>query len=75
MNAANSRLSHGGGLAGAIVRAGGMTIQHESDALINRMGELSVGDAVQTTAGSLPFKCIIHAGSYTTFFHLPPSQR
>lgn len=61
VNAANGHLAHGGGLAGAIVRAGGRSIQQESDDLISRMGELPPGSAVHTFAGSLPFKYIIHA--------------
>jgi O-acetyl-ADP-ribose deacetylase (regulator of RNase III) len=57
VNAANSRLKHGGGVAGAIVRKGGSIIQEESD----RIGFTPVGTAVITTAGSLPAKFVIHA--------------
>lgn len=57
VNAANSRLQHGGGVAGAIVRRGGRVIQEES----NRIGFTPVGSAVMTTAGSLPARHVIHA--------------
>jgi O-acetyl-ADP-ribose deacetylase (regulator of RNase III) len=57
VNAANSHLQHGGGVAGAIVRKGGQVIQDESDAI----GFTPVGEAVLTTAGKLPAKFVIHA--------------
>ena len=57
VNAANSHLQHGGGVAGAIVRKGGQIIQEESD----KIGFVPVGNAVITIAGKLPAKFIIHA--------------
>ena len=57
VNAANSHLKHGGGVAGAIVRKGGQTIQDESD----RIGFVPVGHAAITSAGRLPAKFVIHA--------------
>ncbi|MCD6168028.1 MAG: macro domain-containing protein [Caldisericia bacterium] len=60
VNAANRYLSHGGGVAGAIVRAGGSIIQEESNKIIEKNGPLNTGDAVITTAGSLPSKYVIH---------------
>ncbi len=57
VNAANSHLKHGGGVAGAIVRKGGHVIQEESD----RIGFVAVGHAAVTGAGSLPSKHVIHA--------------
>lgn len=57
VNAANSYLKHGGGLARYIVKKGGYEIQKES----SRIGFTSVGHAEITTAGRLPFKAIIHA--------------
>lgn len=57
VNAANSHLRHGGGVAGAIVRKGGMVIQEESD----RIGYCPVGSAVYTSAGNLKAKYVIHA--------------
>ncbi|MEW6162275.1 MAG: macro domain-containing protein [Nitrospirota bacterium] len=57
VNAANSWLQHGGGVAGAIVRKGGQIIQEES----NKIGYTPVGTAVITGAGKLPAKFVIHA--------------
>jgi O-acetyl-ADP-ribose deacetylase len=58
-NAANTDLKHGGGVAGAIVRAGGREIQEESDTL----APIELGDAVATGAGSLPSSWVIHAAT------------
>jgi O-acetyl-ADP-ribose deacetylase (regulator of RNase III) len=58
-NAANTRLLHGGGVAGAISRAGGPAIQEESD----RRGPIELGGAVETTAGSMPARWVIHAAT------------
>ena len=58
-NAANTRLLHGGGVAGAIVRAGGQTIQDQSD----RKAPVALGEAVATGAGSLPSRWVIHAAT------------
>lgn len=60
VNAANSYLKHGGGVAAAIVRKGGAVIQDESDIIITAGGLVPVGSAVITTAGRLPCKAIIH---------------
>jgi O-acetyl-ADP-ribose deacetylase (regulator of RNase III) len=57
VNAANSHLQHGGGVAGAIVRKGGHIIQEESD----RIGFVPVGNAAVTGAGRLPARYVIHA--------------
>jgi O-acetyl-ADP-ribose deacetylase len=57
VNAANSRLQHGGGVAGAIVRKGGRIIQEESD----KVGYVPVGGAAMTTGGKLKAKYVIHA--------------
>ncbi|MBN2416510.1 macro domain-containing protein [bacterium] len=62
VNAANSRLAHGGGVAGMIVRKGGPTIQEESDIWVKvKGGSVPVGTAAITTAGSLPCRYVIHA--------------
>ena len=58
-NAANTELRHGGGVAGAIVRAGGRVIQDESD----DAAPLELGDAVETSAGELRSKWVIHAAT------------
>ena len=57
VNAANSRLQHGAGVAGAIVNKGGYVIQRES----NKLGFCPIGNAVITTAGKLKAKYVIHA--------------
>jgi O-acetyl-ADP-ribose deacetylase len=58
-NAANTDLRHGGGVAGAIVRAGGRAIQDESD----RAAPIELGEAVATGAGELPARWVIHAAT------------
>ena len=58
-NAANTDLAHGGGVAGAIARAGGPGIQRESDA----KAPIALGEAVETTAGELPSRWVIHAAT------------
>jgi O-acetyl-ADP-ribose deacetylase (regulator of RNase III) len=58
-NAANTRLAHGGGVAGAISRAGGPDIQRESD----RRAPIGLGAAVETTAGNMPARWVIHAAT------------
>ena len=58
-NAANTDLRHGGGVAGAIVRAGGREIQDESD----ERAPIGLGEAVATGAGSLPARWVIHAAT------------
>jgi O-acetyl-ADP-ribose deacetylase len=60
VNAANSYLKHGGGVAAAIVRKGGDIIQEESDKTVAGRGLVPVGSAVITTAGKLPCKALIH---------------
>jgi putative ATPase len=57
VNAANEALQHGGGVAAAISRAGGPSIQEESD----RIGFCETGGAVVTGAGLLPARWVIHA--------------
>ena len=57
VNAANSHLQHGGGVAGAIVRKGGRTIQDES----NKIGYVAVGSAAITNGGKLKARMVIHA--------------
>ena len=58
-NAANTRLLHGGGVAGAISRAGG----HEVDSESRERAPIGLGDAVATTAGDMPSRWVIHAAT------------
>jgi len=60
VNAANEHLAHGGGVAAAIVRAGGRIIQEESDAWVARHGPLLPGRAAVTGAGNLPARHVVH---------------
>lgn len=61
VNAANSLLAHGGGVAGAIVRAGGEVIQEESDDWVGMYGPVSHAEPAYTGAGKLPCRYVIHA--------------
>jgi O-acetyl-ADP-ribose deacetylase (regulator of RNase III) len=58
-NAANTQLIHGGGVAGAIARAGGREVEEESD----RKSPIGLGEAVETTAGNMPSTWVIHAAT------------
>jgi O-acetyl-ADP-ribose deacetylase len=58
-NAANTHLMHGGGVAGAIARAGGPAIQRES----NAKAPIGLGEAVETSAGDMPARWVIHAAT------------
>jgi O-acetyl-ADP-ribose deacetylase (regulator of RNase III) len=58
-NAANTQLRHGGGVAGAISRAGGPAVQDES----NERAPIGLGEAVETTGGEMPCRWVIHAAT------------
>jgi O-acetyl-ADP-ribose deacetylase (regulator of RNase III) len=60
VNAANSSLMGGGGVDGAIHRAGGPAILEECRKIIARQGRCATGEAVITTGGNLPAKHVIH---------------
>ena len=58
-NAANTELRHGGGVAGAIARAGGPAIDEESQ----QQAPIRLGEAVHTSAGDMPSTYVIHAAT------------
>src|SRR5271167_1186582 len=60
VNAANSSLLGGGGVDGAIHRAGGPSILEECKRIVAKIGTLPAGKAVITTGGRLPAKYVIH---------------
>lgn len=60
VNAANSSLLGGGGVDGAIHRAGGAIILEECIQIRNKQGKCNTGEAVVTTAGNLPANYVIH---------------
>jgi O-acetyl-ADP-ribose deacetylase len=58
-NAANTELMHGGGVAAAIARAGGAELERES----RERAPIGLGEAVETTAGDMPARWVIHAAT------------
>jgi O-acetyl-ADP-ribose deacetylase len=58
-NAANTGLVHAGGVAAAISRAGGPEVQRESE----EKAPIGLGEAVETTAGAMPARWVIHAAT------------
>ncbi|MFH1650750.1 MAG: O-acetyl-ADP-ribose deacetylase [Chloroflexota bacterium] len=60
VNAANSSLMGGGGVDGAIHRAGGPMILQECRQIVDRQGSLPTGNAVMTSGGELPARFVIH---------------
>jgi O-acetyl-ADP-ribose deacetylase (regulator of RNase III) len=60
VNAANEQLAPGGGVCGAIHRAGGPAIWEECQAIIAQRGPLPTGQAVATTAGKMKARYVIH---------------
>jgi O-acetyl-ADP-ribose deacetylase (regulator of RNase III) len=58
-NAANTELRHGGGVAAAIARAAGPALEHES----RERAPIGLGEAVETTAGEMPSRWVIHAAT------------
>ena len=60
VNAADENLSHGGGVAAAIVRTGGTVIQEESDEWVREHGPVGPGQAAVTTGGALQASHVIH---------------
>ena len=60
VNAANTTLMGGGGVDGAIHRAGGPAILEECKAIVAKRGRCFTGDAVITTGGNLQAKYVVH---------------
>lgn len=60
VNAANTSLLGGGGVDGAIHRAGGKAILEDCRKIVARQGKCKVGESVITTAGNLPAMYVIH---------------
>ncbi|MFP3914610.1 MAG: macro domain-containing protein [Actinomycetota bacterium] len=60
VNAANRALSHGGGVAAAIARAGRPVVDDESEAWIRQHGPLKLGESAYTGAGSMPARWVVH---------------
>jgi O-acetyl-ADP-ribose deacetylase (regulator of RNase III) len=58
-NAANTELRHGGGVAGAIARAAGPELNAQS----RERAPIGLGEAVETTAGEMPARWVIHAAT------------
>jgi O-acetyl-ADP-ribose deacetylase (regulator of RNase III) len=63
VNAANNHLRMGTGVAGALLKRGGGTIQDECDEYVRRNGPLKVGEAAITGAGNLAVRYVIHAAA------------
>ena len=61
VNAANEHLAHGGGVAYAIARSAGFSLEDEGQDYILKHGPLKVKQVVATTGGSLPCKKVLHA--------------
>ncbi len=61
VNAANAYLQHGGGVARAIARGGGATIQAESNSWVREHGPVNHDEPAYTGGGKLPCRYVIHA--------------
>ncbi len=60
VNAANSSLMGGGGVDGAIHRAGGPAVLEECEKIVAEIGKLPAGEAVMTVAGNMKARFVIH---------------
>lgn len=61
VNSANENLAHGSGLAKIIEAAAGRRMTADCNAYVRRHGPVPVGGAYTSTAGDLPYACVIHA--------------
>ena len=61
VNAANENLAHGEGVAAAISRAAGYSLEDEGEDILRTHGPLKVSEVAVTTGGSLPCKKVLHA--------------
>lgn len=61
VNAANSELIHGGGVAGVIAKRGGPQVQKESNDYVRKFGSVETGNVAVTSGGNLKCKYLIHA--------------
>jgi O-acetyl-ADP-ribose deacetylase (regulator of RNase III) len=61
VNAANARLRHGGGVAGALARRGGPLVQQQSDRWLADNGPIDHEHPAVTSGGNLPCRFLIHA--------------
>ncbi|XP_025094658.1 uncharacterized protein LOC112564212 [Pomacea canaliculata] len=61
VNAANNNLQHGSGVAAAIAKAAGPSLEEEGDDYINKYGPLKVSQVIPTTSGALPCRAVLHA--------------
>lgn len=75
VNAANSALAGGGGVDGAIHRAGGPTILEECRRWVERNGPLPTGEAMVTGGGNLPARVVIHTVGPVWSQHDPETAR
>jgi O-acetyl-ADP-ribose deacetylase (regulator of RNase III) len=82
VNAANSSLLGGGGVDGAIHRAGGPRILDECKVIVEKIGRCPVGEAVITTGGNLRARFVVHTvgpvwrgGSHGESSHLESAYR
>jgi O-acetyl-ADP-ribose deacetylase (regulator of RNase III) len=77
VNPANDHLQHGGGAAGAILKAGGRSIQDESDDIMRKRGKrpLQPGEVELTAGGRLPCKFVVHAVGPVWNHHTPHTAK
>jgi len=75
VNAANSILEHGGGVAEVIVRKGGWEIQEESREYVRRFGPVPAGEVTVTKAGRLKVKYVTAVIRFRLDFKATPNEK